>query len=386
MTTRVHITKPVLKWAIARSGKSADDFSRSHKGLNMWLTGAGDPTVAELKSFAKSANVPYGYLFSEEPPVEVLPVPDFRTTPKSGERVLSADLLDTIYACQQRQDWYCEYLRILGEEPLEFVGSVAPGSNVVEAARAIADEIGFEVEARAQLASWRDSYNDLRDRAEDAGILVMTNGMVGLNTRRPLDVDEFRGFALVDALAPVVFINARDTLAARIFTLAHELAHIWSGQPGVSNESLGDKFEDDIEGWCNNVAAELLVPASLFLEASGSGPVTEGELETLAARFKVSTLVVLRRMADTGRLTWDQYVASYPAELRRVKDLGGQLGGGGRGPSPIRMAPIRASQTFTAALLTDTLEGRTTFREALGMLGFKEEKSLHRVASNLGIA
>lgn len=386
MTTRVHITKPVLEWAVTRSGKSAEDLGRSNKGLSSWLDGSKDPTLAELRKFANGAHVAYGYLFAQEPPQEELPVPDFRTLPTSGRRIPTADLLDTIYACQRRQDWYHEHLSLLGEEPLEFVGSIRPQSNVVEAAKAIADKLEFEVEDRAGLRSWRASFNDLRDRAERAGILVMTNGMVGLNTHRPLDVKEFRGFALVDDLAPVVFINSRDTLAARIFTLAHELAHIWSGRPGVSNDGLDDHPNDSVERWCNSVAAELLVPKAIFLKAVGTDAASEDELERLAARFKVSTLVILRRMMDCGKLSWDEYLAQYPAEADRIRGIQAQQSAkAGRGPSPIVMAPIRASRSFTSALLADTLEGNTTYRDALGMLGFKDEKSLRKVASNLGI-
>lgn len=380
MTTRIHIAKPVLDWAIARSGKDKSDFFTSHP----WLESDSDPTLAELKKFAKSASVAYGYLFATEPPVETLPVPDFRTKPKLGTRKLSADLLDTIYACQERQQWYREHLVAVGEKPLDFVGSVRAGDDVVVTAQAIADELGFEVGHRASLKTWRASYNELRDRAEDAGVLVMTNGMVGLNTHRPLNVEEFRGFALVDEFAPVVFINSKDTLAARIFTLAHELAHVWSGQSGVSNESLVGMVDSDVEAWCNRVASELLVPRAAFERAAPSTPISERELERLAADFKVSTLVILRRLADTDHITWDEYVAAYPIELERVKGFTARQTGG-RGPSPIKMAPIRASQAFTTALLADTLEGRTTYRDALGMLGFKEEKSLQKVAANLGI-
>jgi Zn-dependent peptidase ImmA (M78 family) len=101
----------------------------------------------------------------------------------------------------------------------------------------------------------------LRVAAEAAGVFVVTNGIVGNNTHRKLDVDEFRGFVLVDDLAPFIFINGADGKAAQMFTLAHELAHVWCGQSGVFDLRDLQPTGDDVEQVCNKIAAEFLAPA-----------------------------------------------------------------------------------------------------------------------------
>ena len=173
----------------------------------------------------------------------------------------SPDLLDTIYLCQERQSWYREYARIEGQLELGFVNSATVATPTATVAGEMREKLDFQVAERQDCPTWSDALRLFAQRADQIGILVMVNGVVGSNNQRQLDPSEFRGFALADPLAPVVFINGADTKAAQMFTLAHELAHIWLGSSSLSN--IGTRPAANTrreEFWCNAVAAEFLVP------------------------------------------------------------------------------------------------------------------------------
>src|ERR1700694_1731499 len=122
----------------------------------------------------------------------------------------TADLLDTIYLCQQRQEWFRNYALWAGTEPLAFVGSVTVKTDTAVVAAAMRRALGFELAQRRQMPTWSEALRRFIEQADELGVLVMVNGVVGGNNRRKLDPDQFRGFALVDDLAPVVFINGAD--------------------------------------------------------------------------------------------------------------------------------------------------------------------------------
>ncbi len=382
MTVRVPVRGAMLAWAQRRSQVSHDRLLAKFPALDAWEVGEKQPTLKQLEQFARATYTPVGYLLLADPPEESLPVPDFRTIGEAEVGQASPDLLDTVYQCQQRQDWYRDYARLHHESPVAFVGTLTTEVDIGEAARQMRTVLAFGPDDRG--ATWSEAARRLINEADEHGVLVMVNGIVGSNTHRKLDPQEFRGFALSDELAPVIFVNGADTKAAQIFTLAHELAHLWLGESAVSDVDLATMSPNPVERWCNRVAAEFLLPLADLGDVDVDEARLTGELERLARKFKVSTLVALRRVFDAGRLTEPEYRIAYARERDRVLELmEGRAGGGG---DFYKTQPVRVSKRFARALIESTLEGQTLHRDAFQMLGFKKHATFEELAHRLGVA
>jgi Zn-dependent peptidase ImmA (M78 family)/transcriptional regulator with XRE-family HTH domain len=384
MTVRVPVRPALLAWATKRSRIAQDELASRFPDLRAWETGEKQPTLKQLEKFATATHTPIGYLFLPEPPEEHLPVPDFRTMGDVEVGEASPDLLDTVYQCQQRQEWYRDYARVRREGLVPFVGSLTTGTDIVDAARAMHGVLSYASEVRGP--TWATALRRLIEAAERRGILVMVSGIVGSNTHRKLDPEEFRGFALVDDLAPLVFVNGADTKAAQIFTLTHELAHIWLGQSAVSDPDVGASPANAIEQWCNRVAAEFLVPLDALVDVDADEPDLTGELERMARNFKVSTLVVLRRIFDAGLLSEGRYRSAYARERDRVLALMDERPAGSDGGDFYNTQPVRVSKRFARAIIESTREGQTLYSDAYQMLGFKKHATFEELATRLGVA
>ena len=386
MVERVQVEPKMLEWACERAGldsaTSADKFPK----LQDWIDQKSQPTFKQIQEFAQKTHVPLGMLFLSEPPEEKLPINDFRTIAGTPDRRPSADLLETIYTCQRRQDWYRNYLQSEGiDGAREYVGSASLSEDPTTVADRICQAIEFD---RQEGKNWEDVRKLLIDRIENLDILVMVNGIVGNNTRRKLDPDEFRGFALVDPIAPLIFINGSDTKAAQLFTIAHELAHVWLGEGGVSDVSVNNiAMQERVETWCNRVAAEILLPLSELEAEYQPDSDLEKELPRLVKQYKVSTLVVLRRIYDLGKIDRTTFSQSYIFEVRKfeLKKLeSNQTKGGGGGDFYLTLK-VRASGRFSRALVISALEGKTLYRDAFRMLGVSTKDQFDRFSKKLGV-
>jgi Zn-dependent peptidase ImmA (M78 family)/transcriptional regulator with XRE-family HTH domain len=381
--TRVAIRSELYRWARERAGMlDIEELQGRFPKLHEWEAGEVQPTLKQLETFARAVHVPIGYLFLPAPPDEPLPIPDFRTHNGQAMRRPSPNLLDMIYACQERQGWYREFSLASRIPESDFVGSARVDQRPEDVAVAMAARLGFDMAARAACRTWEDALRFFIGQADKIGVLVMVSGVVLSNNRRSLDPQEFRGFALADARAPLIFINGSDTKSGQMFTLAHELAHLWLGSSAISDASgapLNGYRREEV--WCNAVAAELLVPMEVFRPALQAGEPHDQAKQRLARLFKVSTLVILRRLLDAGALTRDAFGIAWAAERERLRAL---ADGGAGGGDFYRTTLSRVSKRFARALVESTLEGQTLYRDAFRMLGVAKTETFNNIGREVG--
>lgn len=317
----------ILKWARKTAhmqlSVAAKKVSVDEDRLKRWEDDSNDdrPTLAQLKTISKVYKRPLAVFFLSKKPEDFDVIRDFRTTANSGDKFSSKLIFEIRYA-QQRQSWASEYRRELGEPILDFVGSVEIGDNVVKTGARIRKLLGVSI---SEQNAWYEKYTALRNwvsMCEDLGLMVFQTGSV--------DVDEMRGFAITDDLAPAVMINAKDAPRARIFTLLHELVHVFLGESGVSSiaVSLAKKTSDaKTEIFCNAVAGEILVPTKDFRRrmASHEGYSVEEKLTIFSRFYTVSKEVIARRMLTLGAISRREYNllrASFNKDRRPIRQKG----------------------------------------------------------------
>ncbi len=381
--TRVKVNPELLVWARERAGLVTADLEHRFPKINAWEAEEIQPTIKQLEDFARAVHVPFGYLFLPAPPDEPLPIPDFRTVDGRGVRRPSPELLDMVYACQERQGWYKEFSLTTRQPEAEFVGSARLQDRPVAVAASMAETLNFDLEARAACRTWEEALRLFIAQADSIGVLVMVSGVVLSNNNRKLDPEEFRGFALADRRAPLIFINGSDSKSAQMFTLAHELAHLWLGSTAVSDASAapngGHRRE---EVWCNAVAAELLVPLAALRNDLVDDETVENAVGRLTRRYKVSSLVMLRRLLDAGWLDRAAFDVAWAAERARLRALAERGGGGG---DFYRTTLSRVSRRFARALVESTLEGQTLYRDAFRMLGVAKTETFNHIGQEVGV-
>jgi len=378
---RVGVAERVLRWAMERSDLSQDDLQHRFPKIRQWLTGDSQPTLRQLEFLAKSTLTPLGFFFLKEPPEERLPIPYFRTLGDEASYGPSPDLLETIHTMQRRQAWLREFMVDQGQEPPTFLRSARPDELPASVGQRIRNALGLGIGWASRQGTWTDALNLLRETMESKGILVVVNGIVGNNTHRKLDPDEFRGFVLMDEFAPLVFVNGADGKAAQMFTLAHELAHVFLGSSAVFDLRQMSPANDPTEQACNRVAAEFLVPEQ---EIRRIWPSIQSNLErfqSIARKFKVSALVAARRALDLRLIRKDEFLTFYQEYLKDERRRAARRSPGG---DFHLNQDLRVGRRFASAVVRAAKEGKVLYSEAYRLTGLYG-KTFDSYAAHLGI-
>ena len=372
------VTPEIITWARDRLKWNHEKLAK-RVGVNVrtviaWETGDKRPSQRQATKLASKLYVPLGYLWLSAPPALEVPIPDLRTVSDVVPQPPSANFIDVLYDARRKQQWYREYVQDEGMGPLPFVGRfpLRDDPRVNDVADDMRAAIGID-DARKRAKTHLHFLNFLAEAAGGIGILVLRSGKVGHNIHRKLDVDEFRGFALIDDFAPLVFVNSADNFAARIFTLAHELAHVWIGESGISNPTTIGMFlrEDNrINRLCNQVASELLMPTASFMNEWQHDKNIQENITAMTRLYHVSRNAVLIR-AYEHELLPDKTYYLQPERLRQRESQ--EPNRGGNFWSNFLASNSRA---LVHAVLTSAAEGRVSERDAATLLGVTNRKTL----------
>lgn len=363
MRTEVDVNANILTWAIARAGYELQAFVEMFPNVQKWLEGEKKPTVKQLEDFSKKVHLPFGYLFLPEPPKEKLPIPFFRTNNTQATHV-SVNVYDTILLIQQRQDWLRDYLKENEFDALPFVSKFLNRTNVQEIVNDIRKTLGLNENWASGFRTWQEAQDHLILHIEDKGIITVFNGVVDNNGHRKIPVDECRGFVLVDDMAPFMFINNSDYKSAQMFTIVHELAHIWTGHSAGFDFRKLQPADDPIELLCDKVAAEFLVPEYTFNEVWRNNP----DIRYASRYFKVSEIVIARRSLDTGKISEKQFFDFYEEYSNREFLKKENQGDGGNFYATTRK---RLSITFASHINNAVKSGKLLYRDAYKLTSLK---------------
>lgn len=353
MGANIALKPDVIQWAIQRSGLPEEKIYKKFPKLK---NGLPSLTLKQLKDFANYVRAPFvDLLLGIIPPDAELPIPDFRTQGDKPIQKPSQNLLDIIWIMRKRQEWMRDYLLSQQAQTLSFIGSLRNIKNPMNAAVKIREILGIEADWKRNAPQLNYPLKYFREKMEDLGVMVFLES--GLNSKQQFDPEEFRGFVLNDNIAPFLFVNAADSKTAQLFTIVHEFVHLCKGDGGL----IDMDNEKTTESFCNQTAAEILLPKKLFISLWNQSP---ENINSIAKYYGVSSLVVARRAKDCLLITEDEYWDFYNNQVNT--NYNQKKSGGGDFYNNKR---YQLSSNFSYSVVIAEKYGQITFREAFSLLG-----------------
>jgi len=306
MADKAYITPQVLKWARESARMSietaAAKVSVDPVRLQEWEEGTDQPTIHQGETLAKAYRRPFALFFLPEIPRDFQPLQDFR---KTNAIPLSTASIFMIREIQQKQAWISDLFHDNEEQPLAFVGRYNIQSNPEQ----VANDILETLQISPLHYTTKNPIMEWILKSEKKGIFISRTSFI--NTRLLLDSKELQGFSIADKYAPFVFVNSEDWNAPQLFTLVHELAHIWIAESGVSNEIEPDLKNKDklhpVELFCNEVAANALMPISIMKELDKSEFNSSSDIFRITKLFGVSSFAFLIRAYNLQMISFNTY-------------------------------------------------------------------------------
>ncbi len=379
---QVKVSNDIINWVLAQT----ENDTIEPKYLDMlykWQNNEKKPTFNQVEQVSKATGIPFGYFFLNNPPAEDVTLLEYRTINSTDNGWMSRNLKDTIHDMKSVQEWMKDYGKQQNQEPLDFVGSQVNQQNVKNFAKYIRGILGIEDNWSTTQKTANESFNYLRNRISEIGVIIMMNGVVGNNTHRALSLEEFRAFTLIDEYAPLIFINSNDSYNGRLFSLVHEFVHILIGESSLYN-SGNDNYVDvsKTEKICNAVAAEIIIPEDIFIkkwdESLNNSPIDL--INSIAKFFNCGTVVVARRALDKGFINDSQYDEVVEKAIEAYKCLKANRNGGG---DYYRTKATKIDHRFLNYLIQSVQEGYTLYSDAFRLTN-TNRKTFNNLAMSVG--
>lgn len=371
MAKGVKIKPIIIQWAVRSSDRELDELSNKFKKINQWISEESELTVSEINKLSNELKIPFGYFFLQEPPNEEIELLKYRTIDSEENNKPSRELIDTIKLMETKQSFMRDTMIEDGFSLLEFVGSANLSIPPADLAEKIKKRLGIE-------GNWnyknKDAFNTLLKACSDNGIVIMRNSVVGTSTNRKLNINEFRAFVLIDEYAPFVFLNTNDSYRAMIFSLCHELVHIWLGIDELyNNDYKQDQNYNNkkLEAYCNQVSAELLLPATAVLSNYDREKDIFCNIEKMVKAYNVSSLVVCIRYKNLKLIdnqTFEETYRVLQEEMQEKLEIKSKRKTSG-GPSFYTMTKFRLGEKFINTVHRKAQEGRILYSEAYELVG-----------------
>lgn len=380
MSDKAFITPNVIKWA-RESAKMSSEIAASKMGIKLeklleWEEGKDQPTIKQAEKLAKIYKRPFAVFFLTNPPRDFQVLQDFR---RPTSKPLSTASIFIIREIQEKQSWMKELCEEKKEPKLSFVGKFSLNDNP----EIIAKDILNTLEIEPMNYSKNNPILEWILKAEKKGIFISRTSLI--HSRLKLDSDEIQGFSIADAYAPFVFVNSEDWDAPQLFTLVHELAHIWIAQSGISNEIEVEVSQKDalhpVEIFCNEIAANALMPKELMKKNGVRVFNSFDELYKTSRNFGVSAFAFLYRAYKLEIISLEKYRALKKQaekafkefeqkELMKKEKQKEQKGG----PNPYLMRLNKNSRLFTQIVLDSFRNGDIEPTEASNLLSTQVNK------------
>lgn len=378
----VEISPNILKWVLEQADAELLDTSL-FLCVQQWIVGSKKPTFNQIEQLSRKTRIPLGYFFLDNPPKEEIKLVDFRTVNSIELAKPSRELIDTISDMENVMEWMHEYRKETGFEECGVVGLIEEKKNPTHISNTIRDYLELEETWFLRTKGAMESFNLIRNKLNQIGVIVMMNGVVRNNTHRPLNVEEFRAFAMIDDYAPLIFINGADSEGARLFSLIHEMAHIFLGRNDLFNDRQREvNGLSDIEKLCNAITAEILVPNKEFFEewSKNESENIFDKVFDLSKVFHCGMIVIARKALDNKKITSTEYnkISKEVIELyyktKEKRESGGNF---------YNTLNSRVDKLLVLSLCEGLSEGRISYTDAFRLTN-TNMKTFSELVTNLG--